>query len=61
MAVIINEFEVIVDTPRAEGVSRAEEPAPPSSDLAESPQLTPFDLELIERHRERRLTRVRAH
>ncbi|HEX5705803.1 MAG TPA: hypothetical protein VFX96_00795 [Pyrinomonadaceae bacterium] len=55
MAVVINEFEVVVEPP-ARGESAAEQPA-----AAAAPQgATPHDLELINRRLEERAARVHA-
>jgi len=58
MAVIINDFEVVVEPPTgpAEAGAETASPAPPAT-----PRLTPNDLHDLERHRLERAARVCAH
>lgn len=58
MPVIINDLEVILETPEA---AAADEAAPPPPQAPESAALTPQTLERIEAHRRSRAMRVRAH
>ncbi|HYN84563.1 MAG TPA: hypothetical protein VER32_04875 [Pyrinomonadaceae bacterium] len=55
MAVVINEFEVVVEAP-----ARAEESAVPGAPSAAPQGATPQDVELINRRLEERAARVRA-
>lgn len=55
MSIIINEFDVLVEPPSANG-----EPPPADSRLQE-PQLTPQDIREIERLLVERRARLRAH
>lgn len=56
MAVIINEFEILTQTP-PQGADNAPQPAP----APQQPQLEPLDVERILRWHMERLARVRAH
>ncbi|MDA8018128.1 MAG: hypothetical protein MPN21_11840 [Thermoanaerobaculia bacterium] len=58
MAVIINDFEVVVETPTAPAEPGADTAAPAPSP---APKLTPHDLHELERHRMERAARVWAH
>jgi hypothetical protein len=54
MAVIINDFEVIMDQPKTTGS------APPSPQSAPPPNLRPDDIQRIQRHFEQRKLRLLA-
>ena len=55
MAVIINEMEVVLDTPKTPGVDPERLPAPAI------PMLQPFDLMVIEENRMKKEARLIAH
>lgn len=57
MAVIINDFEVIVDPPAQPG-GAAPKPTPEPS---ATPPLSPQDIREMERHLAERCRRIRAH
>lgn len=54
MAVVISDFEVVVEEPPAA-------PAPPAGPPAEPPVLTPQEFELLLERQAERAGRVRAH
>ena len=56
MAVVISDFEVVVDPPPPASAANPEAPAE-----TESVALTPFDLELLLERQAERDARVRAH
>jgi hypothetical protein len=56
MAVIINEFEVVVDSPEEQP---AQETAP--AEQGPAPSLTPQDIRDVLRHQMERRARLRAH
>lgn len=58
MAVIINDFEVVVEAPTGAAEPGADTASPPPMP---APQLTPHDLCDLERHRMERAARVFAH
>ena len=59
MAVIINEFEVVVEPPRSSEDQGQETPVAPAQQQAMEP-LSPFSLEMVMRQRLQRQARVRA-
>jgi len=54
MAVVINDFEVVAETPPPAANTQAAETPP-------APQLTPHDIERMVRHRIERQARLSAH
>lgn len=59
MAVIINEFEVVVEPPATE--PEAEPGTVPNSETETAQRLNPHDLDTILRQRVERALRLRAH
>jgi hypothetical protein len=58
MAVIINEFEVVVDSPEEQPAQAA---APAEQGPGAGPALTPQDIRDVLRHQMERRARLRAH
>ena len=61
MAVIINEFEVVLDPPTEQETTAEIAAAAPRENGRTVAPLTPHDLEWIARHCAARIERVRAH
>jgi len=61
MAVIIDDFEVVVEPPASEHAAGAEDPTQTQSAATPAPGPTPADIQRIMRHRELRDLRLRAH
>jgi hypothetical protein len=57
MPVVINDFEIIVDTPEPSGAPGAAAEALPGA----PPPTTPEGIAATERHQRRRAARIRAH
>jgi hypothetical protein len=60
MAVIINDFEVVVEPPATPAGEQTEKPATAEQDVT-AQKLTPHDFDNILRQRVERAVRVRAH
>jgi hypothetical protein len=61
MAVVINDFEVIVDPPAADQPPVVDASVPPPDGDGAAPPLSPADLGDVLSHLQRRRDRLRAH